>query len=425
MRVSRLLRTVLAAAICVSLGLTFTPDHLSALDEFFEEPDPGVADDENGDETEDEAEDTEDNDEPEDAEGIDFDALTTAPTTFSGSVSTGIGAAVSLIDWPWTDEAQARDPLENYELAGGYDLSASFGVDARPGAHLRFSARMGTSLNPDSMSLSAPRFSRLFVDYTLAESIYFRVGRYGMTWGQGRVVGNPANFVSDVSDGMAVRAVVPAGRGSVTGLVYSKGAWVSQYSPQNPKAFAYAGQWETSLDAISLTAAGWGRYSEPLRTSASVSGSIGAFDLTVEAVNRWDWNRPFAPENLDLRLLTQVLWEGGDPSWVIIGEHLSDSTVPSFRGHRAGVALRMPRFGALGVNWRPQVRVRHAFHDNSGEVVTGLTGTVAPDLSMSIGAPFRYGPPGSYYRQGDFGSDLQDIGGVAALGLGVSLSFSF
>jgi len=394
---------------------------LSALDEFFEEQDPGVANDED----DDEAEEDEDDEEAEEVEGIDFEALTTAPTTFSGSVSTGFGAAVSLIDWPWSDEAGERDALENFEVAGGYDLSATFGVDARPRAHLRFSARMGTSLDPDSMSLTAPRFSRLFVDYTLAESIYFRVGRYGMTWGQGRVVGNPANFVSDVSDGMAVRAVVPAGRGSVTALVHSKEAWVDQYSPQNPKAFAYAGQWETSLDNISLTAAGWGRYSEPLHTSSSISGSIGAFDLTMEAVNRWDWDEPFAAENLDLRLLSQVLWEGGDPSWVIIGEHLFDSTVSSFRGHRAGVAFRMPRFGALGVNWRPQVRVRHAFHDNSGEVVTGLTGTVARDLSMSIGLPFRYGPPDSYYREGDFGSDLQNIGGVAAFGLGLSLSFSF
>lgn len=427
MRSATVIRSNLVAAIFVVFGLSLIPVHLSAIDEFFEDPDPefvedGVDNDERDDDERDEDETVE---EVEDVEGIDFEALTTAPTTFSGSVSTGIGAAVSLIDWPWTDMAQERELRDNLELAGGYDMSASFGVDARPRGHLRFSARMGTSLDPESMSLTALNISRLFVDYTLAESVFFRVGRYGMTWGQGRVLGNPGNFVSDVSSGIAVRAVFPVGRGSFTALVHSRREWVEQFNAESPRAFAYGGQWESSLETVTLTASAWGRHTEPLHTSASVGGGIGDFDLTVEAVNRWDWSEPFTGENFDLRLLTQVVWDGGDPTWVIVGEHLFDSTVPSFRGHRGGVAVRMPRFGALGVNWRPQVRVRHAFHDHSGEVVTGLTGTVAPDLTMSIGAPFRYGRSGSYYREGDFGDDLQNIGGVAALGLGLSLSFSF
>ncbi|MFW5995359.1 MAG: hypothetical protein ACOCRN_04530, partial [Spirochaetia bacterium] len=162
-----------------------------------------------------------------------------------------------------------------------------------------------------------------------------------------------------------------------------------------------------------------------LDMTGSVGTSVGPFDLTWEGVHRLDPTSPWESGHIDFEVLSQVAWEGGDPRWIIGAEHLYDNTVGGFRGHLAGVALRMPRFSALGVRWRPQLRARHAFYDGSGDIVTGFTGTVAPDMTMSVGLPLRYGPADSRYRSGDFGDDLQGVDGVAALGLGLSLSFSF
>lgn len=418
-----------ARRLCVFLlfaGLLLIPRTAWSIDDLFDEPDADLQEEpEDRAPDEDSEVDVETDAADSDDDFVDVGALTTSPTTFSGSVTTGIGAAVSLVDWPWTDTGQELEGAELYDYTGGYDLSATFSVDARPTGNLRFNARLATELNPGEMAFEPPEFDRLFVDYTLADAVSFRAGRYSMTWGQARVLENGANLVDEVGDGIALRAVVPVGRGTITGVGFSTGDWVGEYSPGDPRAFAFASQWETSFDTASFGISAKGRWEETFDTSAYFQTGIGAFDLTLEATNRWDIEAPFAPERPEFEFLTQLMWDGGDPTWGVIVEHIFDASELDVRSQRAGVGVVMPRFSAFGTRWRPQVRVRHAFIDNTGEVVSGFTSTVADDLEMTVGLPVRYGPPGGYYRDGDFGGDVQNIGGVAAVGAGLSLSFSF
>lgn len=421
---------------------------LYPVDEMFEERDTFDEDDQQDDEEQDEEEENEvdvDVDDPEpdeddgeedtdgdsgsDSGGIDFDSLTTRPTEFSGSVSASFGAALSLLEWPGTGDYDESDP---FDYAAGYTLGTTFEVDSRPKPYLRFNARIGTSIDTDIMDFTTPKISSLYLDYTLADNITFRAGKFGMTWGSARVLSNVANLVSDVSDGVALRAVAPVGTGTFNAVGYSTEDFLDEYNGDDPRAFAYAVNVEQTWSLVSVAAAAHTRPSafesggnDTLDMTGSVATSAGPFDLTFEGVHRLNPTSPWESENIDLEVLSQVAWEGGDPRWIIGAEHLYDNTVGGFRGHRAGIALRMPRFSALGVNWRPQVRARHAFYDHSGDVVTGLSGGVAPDMTMSVGLPLRYGPPGSHYRDDDFGDDLQGVDGVAALGLGLSLSFSF
>ena len=440
-RNNALLSPVVLALFVASMG--FAPS-VEALDDLFDERDEvngesgeqRDSDDETGiddglfDEADDfETDEPDDPDEePDDADDdfVDVDALTTSPTEFSASVSTGFGLAASLVEWPWTDEADGLEARDLIEYAAGYNLSTTFEIDSRPSSNIRFNARFKTELDEDVMDFTRPEVSRLFVDYTPWDRLSLRVGKYGLTWGQGgRVLSNIGNLVSDVSDGIALRGVVPIGRGTATGVIYSQEDWVAEHDAQDPRAFAYAGQLETSLQRVSLGASARVRSTEPLDTSGYITGGLGDFDWTLEATKSWDRGDWYSFDRRpNLEVLTQLLWEGGDPSWVIVGEHLWDAGDSDPLAHEVGVALRMPRFSAFGQNWRPQTRIRHALKDNSGDVVTGFNTGILDNANLTVGIPFRYGPADGTYRQGDFGSDVQNIDGVAAVGLAASLSFS-
>lgn len=404
------------------------------IDDLFDDPDAGII--EGDDETS--APDTPEQDDTEDSAaspplasgGIDLEALTTSPTTFSGSVSASLGAGIALVEWPW--EAPDASDLSDYvDWIAGYSMSSTLRVDSRPRGHIRFSGALSTSLNPASMSFSTPSVSTLFVDYTLADTVLFRVGRFSTTWGQGRILGNSANFVSEVSGGAAVRTTVPVARGTATGIIFSRGAWVGdgegQFSESDPRAFAYAGQFETTIGSVATGISVRRRVTEPWRTAVHATAGLGDFDLTVEATNSWGFTAPFFPgDDFSLNLLTQLAWTGGDPAWVVGVEHRYDSTVADFMGHRFGTAVRMPQFSLLGNRWRPNVQWRHAIQDHSGDVTAGLSSTVARDLSVSIGIPVQYGPPSSIYRTGSLGlGTAGSIDGVAAVGFVAQVSFSY
>ncbi|MFP4644593.1 MAG: hypothetical protein ACLFM0_09585 [Spirochaetales bacterium] len=393
----------------------------SLEDEFFEEEDEAASD-----EAESGQSDSGNGESDGDGDYVDVDALTTSPTEFSAQVSAGIGAAASLLEWPWTDGTGGGGASDLLDYAAGYDLSSSFEIDSRPSSNIRFNVTFDTKLDENAMAFTRPAVTGLYVDYTPWERLSLRAGKYGLTWGQGgRVLDNIGNLVSDVSDGVALRGVVPIGRGTATGVVYSQEDWVSERDPQDPRAFAYAGQVETSLRRVSVGASARIRSTDPLDTSAYIAGGLGEFDWTLEATKSWDRTDWYAFDRRpNLEVMSQLLWEGGDPSWVIVGEHLWDAGDSDPLAQRVGLAVRMPRFSALGENWRPQTRIRHALKDNSGEVVTGFNTGILDNANLTVGVPFRYGPADGIYRKGDFGGDLQNIDGVAAFGLAASLSFS-
>ncbi len=400
------------------------------IDDMFDDPDQGIIEDDDDtpgpDDTDNGVDEAPARPQRPAAGGIDLEALTTSPTSFSGSVSAGLGAGIALIEWPW-DGGDAESVSDYANWIAGYSMSSTLRVDSRPRGHIRFSGALSTSLNPGSMSFSAPSVSTLFIDYTLADTVLFRLGRFSTTWGLGRILGNTANFVSEASGGAAVRATVPVARGTVTGMIFSQGSWASTYGAEDPRAFAYAAQFETTIGSVATGIALRRRVTEPWKSAVHATAGFGDFDLTVEATNSWGFTAPFFPEDeFSLSLLTQLAWTGGDPAWVVGVEHRYDSTTPDFMGHRFGTAVRMPQVSALGNRWRPSVQWRHDIADHSGDVTAGLSATVARDLSVSIGLPVQYGPPSSFYRSAPLSlGTAVSMDGVAAVGLIAQVSFSY
>ena len=414
-----------------------TPDtELEEEEQKLEEAQKGESDEETPKEDREEVDTDESREESEETGGVDIDALTTSPPKVTGSVSAGVGAGVGFIEWPGSSAADNRSVQDLLRFSGFYTTSARASVDVRPEPYLRFRTSVSTSLDTDAMSFTDPSMGELFIDYTLRDTIFFRAGRQGLTWGQGRLLSNPANLVSRVSSGVALRNTVPAGSGTINGVIYSKESWVQEHGKTDPRAFAYAAQWEQTFGPVATALMGHFQTDEDIGSAGSFSFGLGPIDVAADLVGSWVREDPSRGLN-DWDAMGRVFWENDDRSWTLLAEYEFDSQVNDYEGHYTGLALRMPGLGGSG--WRPAVRWKHAFQDDSGEVVPVIGGSIAPSLNMSISIPVVYGEPGSYYREAltknveDEGEDNIEeedeeeipIDNVVSLLFSISLSFSF
>lgn len=381
-------------------------------------------------------------------EAVDLDELTTSPLKVSGKVSAGIGAGAGLIEWPYTGAADGRSVEELMRYSGFYSTKASVSLDARPEPYLRFYSSIETSLETDEgadnfLQMKDPYIKEFFIDYTLNDTVFFRVGRQALTWGHGRLLSNPANLVDRVSEGTAFRSTFPAGPGTMNGVIYIKSDWIGAPYQEiyDPRAFAYAGQYEAGLGPLSLALSGHFKMydddEEDIGGAATASFGLGPFDIAADFTGHWsrDFETTAAWAPGDWQAMGQIFWENKSRSLSLLGEYEFDSAVAGGRGHYGAVALRFPKIG--GSSWRPALRWKHAFQDHSGEVVAAVDGTIAPKMKLSVGLPLIYGAPDSYYRaalteQVDSDNDgLEDeeelipIDNVLSLLLSLRLNFQF
>jgi hypothetical protein len=356
--------------------------------------------------------------------GVDLESLTTSPARFSGSVSSNAGISLGFEEWPGTDAAAGRDPDELFRASGLYDMSATLKVDARPHPKIRFLTRVKSELAEEQMRFSGLSISELFVDYTLGQNLFLRAGKQNLTWGEGRLLSNPANLVDRLSDGVGLRASYPLGGGTINGVVYSISSWVSDFRPGSPRAFGYAALYETTLAGVTGQLSTHYKFDERTESAASLSFGLGPVDLTLEGVTWWQIEKPLGGAS-DAAAIGQLFWEPG--GWSFLAEYEFDTAVSNWEGHYAGLGVQAP---SVWGGWNPRLRWRHAFQDNSGEVIPALSGTVAPKLTASFSTPVVYGQPGSFYREAEDDAD-DDLSGavpvddVVSVLLGVSLRFSF
>jgi len=379
----------------------------------------------------------------EDEQAVNLDALTTSPLKFSGSVSAGLGMGLGIREWP-NQSGSGKTFWELFRPSGFYSSSALFKLDARPLPYARFYTSLEIGMDEDSMVFSGPSVKELFIDYTLQDTVFFRVGKQSLTWGQGRLLGNPANLVSRVSGGVSVRASGPAGPGTLNGVIYIKNWADNPYSEINPKSFAYAGLWEATSGAAAYSFSTHfiddDGTEEDIALSSSVSCNLGPVDAAADVTGHWDIDAVSAKlseqdfsvwQPDEWSVMGQLFWENADRSVSLLGEYQYDTTRKDAE-HHAALAVKLPKL--FGSGWRPAISWKHAFQDDgSGEIIAGISGTVAPKLSMSIGMPVLYGNLGTYYREAAYesGSEINHdallipTDDVASVLLAWTLSFSF
>jgi hypothetical protein len=359
-------------------------------DELFKNPDQGIIEGSN--------------------ESLDVEALTADKKPhFSGSISASGGFVFGLSRWenPFADPS-ALSAIPFYLIDGTLKL------DVRPASFARLFASFEVTspyADPATPGKTAVAFSpllvdELFLDYTLAERLFFRIGKQEITWGQGRLF-NPGNFMfqripatptmedytADAKDTISVKGFVPLGPCSLTLVGLGEGGLGTAAGTYNDLAelIAVAGLFEMSLSRMTFGTSAYYRMAPGLRTGAYLKTPVAGVDAALEGVVEW------GPDPAAMRsaaLLASLFWEGGRQKWQLILEYLFDGD-PEFYGHSVGLGIRANEL--LPGGWRPGLYWLHSFADGSGQFLLGLDGPIAKYLRLRIGFPFRYGSrPGSY-----------------------------
>ena len=300
----------------------------------------------------------------------------------------------------------------------GVDSTWTLGIDARPDDTLRVQGSLTSSLPTASQLLySTPVVNELFADYALGSWAVFRVGQFGVTWGQARLVSNVGNLVASAKPGFTVKAAIPVDSGTLTLLTSAIGGFDSGNRPND---FQAATSFDQTLGPVTLGIASSVRKSLVWQTSAFAKTSFWGLDWYTEGVGTFHetgalWDR--------LDAMTGANWQGFFPVWTVNAETL----VSQFQGHpelaqyttQASLSIdgKVPWSG-----FRPQFLVAYAWDDQSGQIIASVvyqpTGSA---LSFTFGIPWVFGASGSRFVVANPDTSFRRIG----VGVKSSLTYSF
>ncbi|MGI9255825.1 MAG: hypothetical protein ACR2PY_02705 [Salinispira sp.] len=340
-------------------------------------------------------------------------------TTVKGSVSMSGSVVAGFHNW---DFSTAGETVSAY-----YELKSGVSLDVRPTGDLRFFSSLSVGLNADAVNITAPAIGELFVDYTLADTVFFRVGKQGLTWGQGNFIANPGNLVDDISEGISLKTFIPLGNNGLSVVIYPGG------TSSSPLNFAYAALFEFSAGPLSFGLSGkfQRELDQALSVDAYLKTVIAGIDIALESRVDFDTyperdgyvpprvqavSNVFWESDIGLRLFGEYFFAYGPQEVIYISE---TETVPAEAGtHIGGVGILFPDL--FGGDWSPGLRWFHNFSDGSGQVVAGITGTIAPHLRLNIAIPAVYGASYGYYQRNNDDPERRRLSLVTQLTLSAS-----
>jgi len=367
------------ALLVILLGAAFPGRAEEGVDGMFSDPGTGIIE--------------------EPKEGLDIEALTAdKKPRFSGSAAASGGLVLGIADWSKPITAPGAIAATPFYL-----IETALKLDVRPASFIRIFGSFQVDSpydDPATAEETAIAFSpvlvdELFLDYTLADLLYFRVGKQKITWGQGRLF-NPGDYLSNADDGISIKGFLPLGANGLTLVGLGEGV----LGPTAPayddvaELIAVAGLFESSLSRLTFGLSAYYRIAPGLRTGAYLKAPIAGVDLALEGVLEWGTD----PTDLDsAAVLTSLFWEGGRHKWQLILEYLFDTSVPGYLGHSVGLGLLARNW--LPGGWKPGLRWVHSFADVSGQLLVGVDGPIARYLRLAVAFPIRYGRSAGYYSR--------------------------
>jgi hypothetical protein len=334
----------------------------------------------------------------------------------------------------WTDDARTAIASSLY-----YYLHLQGGIDVKPIPEARLIGTFSTYLPQDldasivnslkagntqnnvpgttastvntSSSLS---LDELYLDYDILKAATFRIGKFGTTWGQGRIF-NPGNLVSDTAGSVNLRGFVPVGPVNLTGIVVGNTGFFAVKTKPKAEELGYAGSLDWNLGAVALGGAAYHQLAKGTTIDLSARGALLGFDLYGEGLGMTRYGDLWRPGLLlgvdrDIDLGAR---------WKLVGEYWLDTAVDGTEHRSFGLGVTVSGFGPADL--RLSGKWIHSTTDGSGQVVAGLTATPFPKLDIALGIPWTYGPSTGVYVTGN--SDPEKRLLAAMLSVNVNLNF--
>jgi hypothetical protein len=304
-------------------------------------------------------------------------------------------------------------PDQTLHVYGSFSASFPGGVDTttkntNPLGEI-YSVIGGTTTSNISLAWTVA-IQEVYVDYTLLNTVFFRIGKADFTWGKGQIIGNPGNFLAGCVDGVSLKAAVPLLGGTWSTVVLTRPSYFDEALKITPTDLGIATNWEGSIGPVNLGLAFFGQKKQEngYKASLYLKGSLWGIDLYEESVmdfrglvykTGWVTTNFSTADVSTVPVYQQVagfFWEGGEPKFQVQGEWLYNGATKT-GGFDNTIALGAAIKAIPGTSMKVGLQWVHTFWDNSGNLTLGLSTPIADHLSLSVALPYIYGETGSRY----------------------------
>ena len=296
--------------------------------------------------------------------------------SFSSTAASSVG---------WSGYPKANNLSEGFEATAGAVAEARLSFMARPSPIFNMGGSLYTEIDykngiPDWTDIIV---DELYADYILLDKIFFRMGKFPMKWGNGRLF-TPGDLMALSERGLSFRANFPTVMNGLT-LV----ALANRYYMESPDAgfsipedLVSAALLEKVFGNVLLSLGGRFQDRDGLKTLASVKTVAFRTDVFTDFILCYDND-----DNIDFQAVTGFFreWE----KLMIYGEYFFNGLTDGNKDHNVGLAMGYKKIFSspvdVGIEWR------HAFIDNSGRVFPGISFSPWQHIRMNFGIPILYG----------------------------------
>jgi len=299
---------------------------------------------------------------------------------FSGSFSATGGLGIGYTQWP-----DLQEPLKYYDGSAGAKASTTLVMRAQPSSALSIYGDVSTSLDtPGSYTWTPFSIGSLYFDYYGLTNLSIRAGKFGTSWGHGRIFSS-SNLMSSSASDVSLRVSMPLVLQGLSLFVLVNGSYFTN-SP-TVYEYAYAGIVDHVIGPLRITGAARYQKKEGLGTLLSFQGTLLGVDIFTDMVIRYidqvqldSFIGGFFKEYADTKIYAEYQYNG------TVRDALDQSIGFVFIQKRP---LALPLDG--GIKWE------HTFYDNSGQISPGITWSGLPNLTIQAAFPVTYGKETSRY----------------------------
>lgn len=303
---------------------------------------------------------------------------------FKGSFS-----AMGIIGAGWNSWNFIHDITDGFDASAGLQSNFTVSVDARPVPQFSIFASLSTAFDPyaslneagvDEISSfwTEPTFDSVYLDYILKDTLYTRLGKFKMAWGQGQFY-TPGNLMENSGDSaLNIRLTIPAWFGLSFVLLTNNS--VSYLD------FTYGGKIDFVFGETMISPGVTFSYYGGLETILSLKQVLFKTDLLI------DFTTHINNQGLESTYVVAGFFREWD-NLKLYGEYQFSWLSASGYNHESTLALGWSKpLGApfnLGLEWMQN------YVDGSGMVTLGYSHRIFPYVDLQLALPIVYGVDGS------------------------------
>lgn len=305
------------------------------------------------------------------------------PYVLSGTISTMGGISAGYLYTPWDERFTGV-----LDLNAGLTAVSYLTLTSRPDNQFGYFFSLKAVFDP-FISGNA-QWTNFFIDtiyceYIMADYVFWKLGKYEFTWGQGRIF-NPGNFMSDSASLYTVQAAFPTWLSGVTAWMQFSDNQFSDPSVPLHASTVYAIKAEVVLWDTYFGLSGRSKPSEGMDLLFSAKKSIAGIDIHGDCVVNLPSFTTFTGS-----FLAGFYKQWGDLH--LYGEYeLLDFMVPT---HYSGLALGYNNIGGSSID--PVVKWMHCWSDGSGTLNAGIKWDIMNHVKVETGISLVYGTDTSVY----------------------------